>query len=130
MLQAVGGFHDGVLKEVHWVNRDYVDESLNLLPCQLAHARMLVQRQRREFSAVEIYFENVWSLVLDTADFIYGSTAGEELSPPHSGQRRPLLRLDLEASRITFERLFWRDASDLMGAEPRFGPFAMPDAAG
>ncbi|MCW5941655.1 MAG: hypothetical protein KIS66_05455 [Fimbriimonadaceae bacterium] len=129
-LRVVGGFHDGVLKEVHWVNRDHVSASLAMVPYRLADARVLGQRQWANPSAVEIYFEGVWRLSLDTVDFIFGTTAGTAESSAQIGPPRPLLTLDLESSHIAFERMFWRDASGWIDAEPRFGPFEPPTVPG
>src|ERR1044072_9013728 len=125
-LDVVNGFHDGVLKEIHWVNGDHVSESLSLLPCRLSNARMLVQRQANQPSAVEIYFQNIWSITLDTVDFIFESTAEHESPKTLLDKQLHLLRLNLEGSRIVFERLYWRDASDFMGYDVRFGPFTAP----
>lgn len=124
-LNHVGHFHDGVLKEVHWVNQDFVNEALCLLPEQLATARLLVQRQWKDPSAVEIVLKRVWSLKLDTVAFIFDSMASTEPTPPGEPPLQ-LLRLDLEASVMTFERMYWRDASEMMGADVRFGPFELP----
>ena len=120
-LRVVGGFHDGIIKEVHWVNRDWVGENLRMAPYKLADARMLVQRQWREPSAVEIVFESIWRLKLDTVSFVFSTTAGTEESSTMLGPSRPLLTLEIEDTEVAFERMKWRDASDWMGADLRFG---------
>lgn len=120
-LMKVGNFHDGIVKEVHWVNRDFVNKSLSMMPYQLAQVRMLVQRQWAEPSAVEMRFENVWRVQLDTVDFVFGSEASVEMSSRTLGQARSLLVLKMENSEIAFERMRWRDASEWMGPEARFG---------
>ena len=99
-----------------------------MLPGQLSDARVLIQRQWKSPSAVEIVFEKVWSLELDTIAFIFGSSARIEPSSAHLGSPQALLVLQMEGSKVAFERMFWRDASEWMGSEPRFGSFASPIA--
>ena len=118
-LSVVGGFHDGILKEVHWRNRDWIDEDLTMRPNSLADARMLVQRQWRSPSAVELMFENVWRMRLDTVGFVFDSEGKEEMSSD-LGEPRRLLVLQIENSEIAFERMKWRDASEWMGPDSRF----------
>ena len=124
-LLAVGNFHDGIIKEVHWINRDYVADTLSMSPYQLSDARVVVQRQWRDPPAVEMVFERVWSFGLDTVIFVFGSAAGTELSSTELGPAQPVLVLEMEATRIAFERMRWRDASDWMGPTARFGDFAV-----
>ena len=120
-LRVVGGFHDGIIKEVHWVNRDSIAENLMMTPYTLSDARMLVQRQWREPSAVEIVFESIWRLKLETVGFVFSTTAGTEESSVELGPSRQLLTLDFENAEVAFERMKWRDASDWMGPDLRFG---------
>lgn len=118
-LKTVGSFHDGIIKEVHWINRDYVAESLSMRAYQLADASMLVQRQWAEPSAVEIQFESVWKMHLDTVNFVFDSSAGTEMSSATLGDARSLLVLNIEYSSVAFEKMRWRDASDWMGPDVR-----------
>src|SRR4029078_2351127 len=74
-LAKVGKFHDGVVKEVHWINGDHVDEELSMRPYQPAHARVLVQRQFKDPSAVELRFYDLGWMRLDARDFVFDSAA-------------------------------------------------------
>lgn len=123
-LDHVGGFHDGILKEIHWINGDHVGASSSMLTYKLSSARLLVQRQWKSPSAVEIVLDRVWTVTLDTSAWIYDSVARTERSSSFLGEPRDLLVLDLDGSTFSFERMRWRDASEWMGPEPRFGPFA------
>ncbi|RYG45825.1 hypothetical protein EON79_11675 [bacterium] len=125
-LDRVVSFHDGIVKEVHWVNRDHIDASLAMSPYRLADARMLVQRQGGDPSAVELYFERIWRCDLNTVDFIFESKAATVTSVDSLGPTISLLRLDLESTTLAFERMFWRETSDWMGSDVRFGPFTSP----
>jgi hypothetical protein len=69
-LVRVGSFHDGILKEVHWVNRDFIEVKLGMHAGRLSDAHVLVQRQYEDPSAVVLLLENVWGLGLDAVDFI------------------------------------------------------------
>jgi len=122
-LNVVGGFHDGIIKEVHWVNNDHICEDLSMLPYQRARVRMLVQRQRKNPSAVELVFEDVWRMRLDTLSFIFDSDLAAEEPPKGFGaDGLPLLVLKMESSEVVFAQMRWRDASEWMGTELRFAP--------
>ena len=116
----VGYFHDGIIKEIHWVNRDFVNFNLGMKPYKLAEARILVQRQWRDPSAVEMTFTDVWRLNLDTVELIFESAARMEQSSSSVGKPRQLLVLTMEDSEIAFSKMRWRDASDWMGETVRF----------
>lgn len=120
-LDLVGGFHDGIVKEVHWLNRDHVWEDLKMLPYRLSSVRMLVQRQWKNPSAVEMMFDDVYRLHLDW-QFVFASEASTETAPPGFGwDDRTLLVLKMELNEVAFGSMRWRDASEWMGPEPRFG---------
>ncbi|RYG32003.1 hypothetical protein EON81_21655 [bacterium] len=122
-LTVVGSFHDGILKEIHWVNRQFVDASLSMQAYRLSDVRMLVQRQWADLSAVEMRFEGVWKFTVDSVGWIDGAIARTELSSAMLGPPRELLVLDFEDSVISFESMKWRDASEWIGVPSRFGPF-------
>lgn len=119
-LCCFGHAHDGILKEVHWVNNDFVHADLTMSPYRLANLRMLVQRQVANLSAVEFKLFNVWEVHLDTTSFIFEGSARLDVSNEVLGVPRALLRLEFDASWFTFETMEWRDASEWMGDEVRF----------
>lgn len=128
-LDLVGGFHDGVIKEVHWVNRDYVSQELSLLPNQLADARLLIQRQWENPAAVEIYMCRVWEMNLDTYHPAESSRITRVEEWHDEGEARRSFELKITDSTFQFELLFWRDASHLLGPSIQFGEFCCPEGA-
>lgn len=119
-LCRFGHAHDGILKEVHWVNSDFVHADLTMSPYRLGSLRMLVQRQVANFSAVEFKLFNVWEVHLYTTSFIFEGSARLDVSNEVLGVPRALLQLEFDASWFTFETMEWRDASEWMGDEVRF----------
>src|SRR6187551_2491956 len=111
-LTFVGGFHDGIIKELHWVNNDHVGTDLSMLPDRGANARILVQRQYLETQAVEIVLRSVQWIRLDTRAFIFGADLAQE---------HGFLKLILEDSEFVFERMSYRLMPDWMGETVRFG---------
>jgi len=107
-------FHDAVIKEVHWINGSFVSEGLSMAFAEEASVRMLVQRQWSNPSAIEILFDGVTDLTLDSTNFIY------DASPSATDDTH--LELILSGSCIAFKSLRWRDASDWMGESIHFGP--------
>ncbi|CAN5472785.1 hypothetical protein BH11ARM1_BH11ARM1_11220 [soil metagenome] len=106
-------FHDGVIKEVHWVNRSFVSKNLRMAVEEQASVRMLVQRQWPNPSAIEILFEGVTGLELDSTNFIYYA------DPKQTDDG--ILELTLSGSWIAFKSFRWRDASDWMDESTHFG---------
>lgn len=112
-LDQVGGFHDGVIKEMHWINNDFVSDDLHLMPSQGSTARLLIQRQFDDPSAVEMELQGIKSIFLDTREFVDDSAAITEGG---------LLVLAIEDSRFIFEQMTYRFVSEWMGEALRFGP--------
>ena len=55
----VAGFHDGVIKEMHWLHGEYVNRSLEMVYAGKPSLWMLIQLQLSETPAVEIRFHGV-----------------------------------------------------------------------
>jgi hypothetical protein len=128
LLSAFGGFHDSCLREVHVWTEHYVSEDLSMAcPGHLdSHVRMLFQRQARPICGLELLFHQVFgfryspspanadSIIFD-ADLAlndgvfywcndFGTTDAQD-----------------DTSWIRAKELWWRDASDWMGSELRYG---------
>lgn len=116
-LNAVGGFHDGIIKEIHWVNRDYVGSNLCMRPYTYSLATILVQRQWKNPSAVLITFDRLHSCSLDTNDFVFGSDCN---------QSDVWLVLNIELSTFKFNSFTYEFKSDWMGEEVRLGSEESP----
>jgi hypothetical protein len=132
LLDAFGGFHDGCLREVHIWTGTFVNSDL-MMACPVdldTHIRMLFQRQGKDPSAIELLFdqvvrfnltpsaENYDSIIYDASllfqeNIIYwADTSGWT---PNSDGRD-------EVTWIAAKALSWRDASEWMGGELRYGP--------
>ena len=117
LLDHFGGFHDGLIKEVHLLNAGYVRaEDLGMLTAPFT-ARVLFQRQFRDPAALEVMFEGLHSLRIDHPWEIYSGDSGSA----ESRDRESLLALRLDSAEFVFRKLRYRDASDWLGAEMRFG---------
>jgi hypothetical protein len=116
-LNSVGCFHDAILKEVHSLNSGYVDNDLAMRFGGF-DLRVLVQRQYREMSAVELLLGNVIDMNITNSDDIY-SSCGKVNTDIITGQKH--IKLDLDGNQFRCKRLFWRDASEWMGIHSKFG---------
>jgi hypothetical protein len=130
-LDVFGGFHDGCLREAHIWTDTYVMPDLRMqCPGDLdTRVRILFQRQFREPSAIELLFEQVVtfhlqpspdnydSIIYDAtmllADGLYYWAESTEWSPRSESRD--------SATWIAAKQLSWRDASNWMGDELRFG---------
>jgi hypothetical protein len=110
-LERVGYFHDGVIREIHWVNDAYVNSDYSMLMSESPAARILIQTQWEYAPAVELSLFNVILIHLDVAEFVYAARANAE------GE---MLCLDIQDSQFLFESAQWRIV-DWMGDEIRFG---------
>ena len=134
-MTRVNDFHDGCLREAHvwtghWVGDDLamaVDSGLD------THVRLLVQRQYRPLSAVELVFDEVTRFHVrpslpDHDGIIYEATlhvaAGQVYWADQAGWTPEAEDRD-DATWVAGRRLRWRDASGWMGPQLRYGP---PDA--
>jgi hypothetical protein len=132
LLTTFGGFHDGCLREAHiWIEH-YVKPNLHMR-CTGdldTRVRILVQRQFSAPSAIELLFEQVVAFhlqpspdnydalifeatMLKEGDIFYWADASDW--SPSTTQRD-------QVTWIAAKKLSWRDASDWMGAELRYGP--------
>src|SRR3989442_14907300 len=61
LMEAFGGFHDACLRELHLWTDHYVEPDLSMsCPGHLdTRARVLIQRQFRDPSAIELFFDEI-----------------------------------------------------------------------
>jgi hypothetical protein len=130
LLTLFGGFHDGCLREAHIWTEHYVDPtfSMHCTGDLDTRVRMLIQRQEKEPSAIELFFEQVITFhlhpsaenydsiifdaeILRDGDVFYWADANGWL--PKSATRD-------NCTWIAAKKLSWRDTSNWMGAELRF----------
>ncbi len=131
LLSAFGGFHDSCIREIYYWTAQFVDAELSMHCQPDTHVRVLIQRQWKDPTAVELTF---------------GEVTGFGISPPRRGYS-----LDIEGMWITKSEegflwsesppeetpsgtwiaartLWWRDASDWMGDTIRYGSLeGLPD---
>lgn len=133
-LALVADLHDGCLREAHlWTEHAVADDlAMRVGSGWDTRVRLLLQRQRRPLSAVELLFQEVRKLVVTASPPGYESIivsatllvreegifwADRAGWSPDSADR------DL-ATWVWAGRLCWRDASDWMGSALRYGETA------
>ena len=132
LMKLFGGFHDGCLREAHvWVE-SFVDAGMSMsVASDLdTRIRLLIQRQWKDPSAIELLFESVitfhlqpspenYDSIIYTAElflrdgaFYWANVGGWT---PESPDRD-------EATWIAAKKLSWRDVSGWMGPDLHYGP--------
>ena len=130
LLDLFGGFHDACIREIHLWTDHCVGKDLAMSCSGDTRIRMLVQRQFKNPSAIEMYFDKVtrfncvpneenydW-IIFDAALLIHNGVVywadNNNFSPdkPHN---------DIYTW-ISAKKLHWRDASDWLGEDLHYGP--------
>ena len=65
LLTLFGNFHDACIREIHVVTGTYVQENLSMTVNSKTTLHMLVQRQSRQLSAIELRAEELVALRLE-----------------------------------------------------------------
>ncbi|WP_301110211.1 hypothetical protein [Sporosarcina sp.] len=128
LLETFGFFHDSCLKELYMWTESYVNDdlSMNVPPHLDTNVRILFQRQAEDPSAVELLFEGVTQCHIlpslkDHDSVIYGATLISQNNQFYWADASDWETGDYSASWISAECLKWRNASDWMGKENRYG---------
>jgi len=131
-MHLVGDFHDGCVRETHLWTEHYVADDLAMGVGVGADARMrvLLQRQFRPFSAIELLFEEVvhinWASSPDNCmSIITEATLLVREDAIYWVDSAPWIPDQPDSNTSTWisaRRLCWRDASDWMGKQLRYGP--------
>lgn len=131
LMDTFGGFHDGCLREIHaWTGYSVGQQlSMEVTHESVLSARVLVQRQYESPSAIEMLFEQVVRInILPPPEnhdaIIYGVTPLRRNGTFYWAPEEEWMPNDLAAN-ITFiasKQASWRDASDWMGSNLRYGP--------
>ncbi|MFW6026528.1 MAG: hypothetical protein ACOCRX_09315 [Candidatus Woesearchaeota archaeon] len=124
-LNIVGGFHDGLIKELHSLNSAFVDENLSMACSFKYDLRILVQRQWENPSAVELILGNVIKINIEKPSYI-GSSSGEISYNKRNEKRK--IKLSLDNNYFVCRKFYWRDASEWMGKNSRFGDYLSLDS--
>jgi hypothetical protein len=130
LLTLFGGFHDGCLREAHVWTEHYVNSDLSMnCPGNLdTRVRLLIQRQFKGPSAIELLFEQVITFHLQPSEENYDSVIfdatilrdGDTFYWADTGSWLPKNATRDNATWIAAKKLSWRDASNWMGAQLRF----------
>lgn len=116
-LELVGEFHDSIIKEIHSFNSGYVDSDLAMCFGGF-DLRVLIQRQYKDISAVELLLGNVSEYhIIDSGD-IYSASGSIEFNEI-TGKKKIII--DFDGNKFICDKLFWKDASECMGIKSIFG---------
>ena len=131
VLTRFGGFHDSCLREIHLWTEHYVADNLSMsCPGHLdTHARLLFQRQFRNPSAIELVFHQVVGLCVVPSPENYDSIIFDASLTLKDGVFRWTDGED-QGTWIAARELWWREASEWMGSELRYGAGTPPPASG
>jgi hypothetical protein len=132
-----GGFHDSCLREAHVWSEHYVHPDLKM-HCSGnldTRVRLLIQRQFKNPSAVELLFEQVTAFHLQPSAENYDSIIfeatmlhiGDTFYWADSGNWLPTSATRDSATWIAGRKMSWRDASNWMGKQLRYGPHDLTD---
>ncbi len=126
LMSLFGNFHDSCVREMHAVTGHYVDESLYMTVEWRTTVHVLIQRQYRRLSAIHLRIEEVVGLrlsapppdyeniILGAAFFVQNGVFywadNAAWTPESSG----------ETTWVAARKVYWRDASDWIGAGLRY----------
>jgi len=127
-MELFGDFHDACLREIHVLTGHYVDPDLRMHVDWRTTVHMLIQRQFANPSAIELRFDEVIELrvfppspnydavLFDAAFFLrdgicYWADRGNWTPESHGGK----------ATWIAARKAYWRDASEWIGPDIRYG---------
>jgi hypothetical protein len=128
LMRLFGDFHDSCVREIHVETKHYVDEKLWMHMDGQTIVRMLVQRQFRDLSAIELRFEEVVALhvappppnydaVIFSASFF---VRDDVFYWAESARWEPNSAVHREVTWIAARKVSWRDASEWMGPDLRY----------
>jgi hypothetical protein len=130
-LNVFGGFHDGCLREAHvwtdhWVASDLRMHCTGELDTRVC---LLIQRQFSAPSAIELLFDQVVTFHLQPSPHNHDSTIFDATLLldddifywADAGGWLPTAKNRDWATWIAAKKVSWRDASDWMGADLRYG---------
>jgi hypothetical protein len=130
LFKLFGGFHDGCIREVHVWTETSVDSDLSM-SCAGdldTRVRLLIQRQFKSPSAIEMLFEQVTTFHLLPSPDNYDSIIldgtllykDDTFYWADSGDWSPTATDRDKSTWIAAKKMSWRDASDWMVPELRY----------
>ena len=126
LMVAFGNFHDSCIREAHIATGHHVREDLAMATAGPTTVRLLVQRQFRPLTAIELRFDELVGLHLPCApsgytDIIYDAAlfiSNGIVYWANSASWAPDSSADY--TWIAAKRVFWRDASEWIGESLRY----------
>jgi hypothetical protein len=132
LMKLFGGFHDGCIREAHVWTETFVNSGLSMrcagdLDTRL---RLLIQHQWKAPSAIELLFEQVVTFHLQPSPENYDSIIFDATMLCRDGTLywadvggwTPESSTRDEATWIAAKKFSWRDVSEWMGSDLRYGP--------
>jgi hypothetical protein len=125
-MSLFGNFHDACVREIHAVTGHYVDEGLSMTVAWRTTVHMLVQRQNRRLSAIELRFEEVVGLRLsaplpDYVNFIVNATFLIQDGIFYWADRTDWTPDSTsDDTWVAARKVYWRDASEWLGPRLRY----------
>jgi hypothetical protein len=125
LLAKMGGFHDSMTKEVHMVNRGYVEQDGSMIMPDSLDAQVLIHSQTEPF-AIELLFISIKYFEINDAEEYWSANAWVEQEKNTDLQT---IHFDFDSDfRIIAKELYCRDRSDWIGPAARLG-FEVPSPA-
>ena len=124
LLQSTfGGFHDGCLREIHLWSGDFVDAELATNFGGGTTARVFFQRQWPNPPAIELLFGDLVGIQILPTPRGYVPEMDAWMIREDGGILWSDIQPEIRAkgSWIKAERIWWREASEWMGEELRYG---------
>ena len=126
LMTVFGNFHEGCIREIHIATGHSVAQDLSMHCDWRMTVHMLVQRQRRDPSAIEMRFEEVADFRLSPPPRDFVSVIFQAAFVLHEGvfywseDGNWSLGARQGVPVIAARKVWWRDASEWMGAELRY----------
>jgi hypothetical protein len=113
LLNTMAGFHDSMTKEVHLINRGYVDKDHGMVMSHRFDTQILIQSQCKPF-AVELVFSNISELNITDPGEYWGSAGSiEKIVIP---TEKTIIRMSFDSSlTVSAEKLFYRIREEWLG---------------
>ncbi|MFF2589135.1 hypothetical protein ACFVSS_14775 [Peribacillus butanolivorans] len=131
LLERLGYFHDGCLREMHMWTGTYVNEDFSMtVPGELdTNVKMLFQRQYSNPSAIELLFESVTGIHIIPTPENYDSIIRDAIILKSDDNFywaddynfQPEKGIENGVSWIAAKKLKGREANDWMGKQNRYG---------
>ena len=126
LLDSVAGFHDSMTKEIHIINRGYVNPDHSMIMCHQFDGRLLIQSQWESF-AIELLFCNIISFNTNDPGE-YWSANGKVLKINILFEKTEI-QMEFDSLSVHAERMFYCERGDWLGAKARFiGEVPSPNA--